>query len=135
MPAVLNALGTTGRVASTNGPVLAFYIGEERTNARLREAFVNVPGDLVALAPRYQTLVVDMQSAVFAGEMTDIYARTTPRLVVANGSDAWYLADLLEHYGMAWGDWNNVLAKWQANREIASQLRVYDLTEIARSAR
>jgi hypothetical protein len=46
---------------------------------------------------------------------------------VPNGSDAWYLADLLEHYGVSWGGWDDLLAKWRANREIASQLRVYDL--------
>jgi hypothetical protein len=59
--------------------------------------------------------------------LTDIYAQATPRLVVPNGSDAWYLADLLEHYGISWGGWNDVLAKWEANRAIATQLRVYDL--------
>jgi hypothetical protein len=129
MPAVLNAIGS-GPVASTNGPVLAFSIGEARTNARLREAFVNVPDDLTNLAQRYPTLVVDMQAAVFAGDLTDLYARATPRLVVANGSDAWYLADLLEHYGMPWGGWNDLLAKWDANRGIATQLRVYDMGDL-----
>ena len=49
MPATLEAIGTQN-AASTNGPVLAFYVGEARTNARLREAFVNVPADLPALA-------------------------------------------------------------------------------------
>jgi hypothetical protein len=129
MPTVLNAIGS-GPVASTNGPVLAFSIGEARTNARLREAFVNVPDDLTNLAQRYPTLVVDMQAAVFAGDLTDLYARATPRLVVANGSDAWYLADLLEHYGMPWGGWNDLLAKWDANRRIATQLRVYDMADL-----
>jgi Dolichyl-phosphate-mannose-protein mannosyltransferase len=134
MPAVLSLVGSAP-VASTNGPVMAFYVGEDRTNARLREAFINVPNDLVVLAPRYPALVVDMQAEVFAGELTDGYARATPRLSVANGSDAWYLADLLEHYGMAWGDWDALLAKWQANREAASQLRVYDMGDVLASAR
>src|SRR3981081_4285387 len=49
MPAVIEAIGTQN-AASTNGPVLSFYLGEARTNARLREAFVNVPADLPALA-------------------------------------------------------------------------------------
>ena len=40
-----------------------------------------------------------------------------------NGNDAWYLADLLEHYGITWGGWNDLLATWQANRATASQLR------------
>jgi hypothetical protein len=52
---------------------------------------------------------------------------------VPNGNDAWYLADLLEHYGIAWGGWDDLLNKWQANRQDASQLRVYDLRELVRS--
>jgi hypothetical protein len=132
MPALLNFIGNDP-VASTNGPVMAFYVGEERTNARLREAFVNLPDDLTQLSKTYPMLVVDTQAEVFAGDLTDLYARATPRLQVANGSDAWYLADLLEHFGMPWGSWNDVLAKWDANREEASQLRVYDLRELAAS--
>ena len=131
MPAVLSAIGS-GSAASTNGPVLAFYTGEDRTNARLREAFVNVPADLPILAAKYPILVVDMQAAVFPGELTDIYAQATPRLSVPNGNDAWYLADLLEHYGSNWGGWNALLATWQANREAASQLRVYALPDLLR---
>ncbi|HLZ26941.1 MAG TPA: glycosyltransferase family 39 protein [Chloroflexota bacterium] len=131
MPAVLSAIGN-GSAASTNGPVLAFYLGEDRTNARLREAFVNVPADLPPLAATYPLLVVDMQASVFAGDLTDIYARATPRLSVPNGNDAWYLADLLEHYGVTWGGWNDLLAKWQANREAASLLRVYALPDLVR---
>ncbi len=134
MPVLLATVGAQ-RVASTNGPVLSFYIGEGQTNARLREAFVNVPADLRPLAGTYSLLVVDMQAAVFPGELTDLYARTPPRLVVQNGNDAWYLADLLEHYGVPWGGWNELLVKWQANAQAASQLRLYDLGELARSAR
>lgn len=126
---VLSAIGA-GPVASTNGPVLSFYIGEARTNARLRAAFGNVPGDLGDLVKTYPTLVVDMQAAVFPGEMTDIYARAKPRLVVSNGSDAWYLADLLEHQGIAWGGWTDLLAKWEANRGVASELRVYAMSDL-----
>jgi hypothetical protein len=133
MPAVLEAIGS-GSAASTNGPVLAFYTGEDRTNARLREAFVNVPADLPPLAAKYPVLVVDMQAAVFPGELTDIYSRATPRLSVPNGNDAWYLADLLEHYGTNWGGWTDLLARWQANREAASELRVYTLPDLVRSA-
>jgi hypothetical protein len=133
MAAVLAFVGN-GPVAGTNGPVLAFYTGEARSNARLREAFVNVPADLPPLAAAFPTLVVDMQAEVFPGELTDIYARATPRLSVANGNDAWYLADLLEHYGINWGGWNELLATWQSNRDAASQLRVYDLPALARSA-
>jgi hypothetical protein len=132
MPAVLETIGP-GNAASTNGPVLAFYTGEARTNARLREAFVNVPSDLPSLAASYPLLVVDMQAAVFPGELTDLYEQATPRLVVQNGNDAWYLADLLEHQGITWGGWDRLLSKWQTNRQPASQLRVYDLRELVRS--
>ena len=110
----------------------AFYVGEDRTNARLREAFVNGPEDLTNLAQRYPVLVVDMQAEVFAGDLTDLYARTTPRIVVAHGSDGWYLADLLEHYGTAWGGWDDLLATWRAQRQAASQLRLYDLRALVR---
>jgi hypothetical protein len=133
MSAILQAIGTQ-KTASTNGPVLAFYVGEANTNARLREAFVNIPADLPPLASTYPLLVVDMQAAVFAGDLTDMYARATPRLVVPNGSDAWYLADLLEHYGIAWGGWDDLLAKWRANSAAASQLRLYDLPALVQSS-
>jgi hypothetical protein len=133
MSAVLAAISAKP-AASTNGPVLAFYTGEGRTNARLREAFVNVPADLPPLAATYPYLVVDMQAEVFAGQLTDMYARATPIVTVANGNDAWYLADLLEHYGLDWGGWDELLAKWRANRDAASQLRVYDLPDLVREA-
>ena len=42
--------------------------------------------------------------------------------------------ELLEHYGSAWGGWNDLLAKWQANRDTASQLRVYDMRNLVPSA-
>ena len=131
MPAMLEAIGAQ-KAASTNGPVLSFYIGEANTNARLREAFVNVPADLPPLAATYPLLVVDMQAAVFPGELTDMYARATPRLVVQNGNDAWYLADLLEHYGIAWGGWDDLLDKWRAQSQAASQIRLYDLRALIR---
>jgi hypothetical protein len=131
MPAVLEAIGAQN-AASTNGPVLSFYLGEARTNARLREAFVNVPADLPPLAATYPLLVVDMQAYVFAGELTDMYSRASPRVVVQNGSDAWYLADLLEHYGIPWGGWDDLLTRWQTNRDAASQLRLYDLRALVR---
>ena len=133
MSSVLEAVGGQP-VASTNGPVLAFYVGEARTNARLRQAFINVPADLADLAQRYPLLLVDMQAEVFAGDLTDLYARTTPRLVVANGNDAWYLADLLEHYGSTWGGWNDLLARWEANRATASQIRLYSMRDLVPSA-
>ena len=136
MQAALGVVGSSD-AASTNGPVLSFYVGEARTNARLREAFVNVPGDLDPLAERYPLLVVDMQASVFAGDLTDIYARARPLVSAPNGSDAWYLADMLEHYGIAWDKWDDLLAKWNANRADATQLRVYAMADVlaARNAR
>jgi hypothetical protein len=129
MPAVLAYL--SGRAAATtNGPVLAYFVGEGNTNARLREAFVNVPADLEALKPRYDLLVVDMQAFVFPGELTQRYERATPLLSVPNGNATWYLADLLEHYGVAWGGWDQLLARWQAGQAAASELRVYAMPDL-----
>jgi hypothetical protein len=125
-PAVTQAIGRD-RAAGTNGPVLGFVLGEDRTNARLREAFVNTPADLEALKASYPVLVVDMQAYVFPGELTARYDGARPLLSVPHGNDAWYLADLLEHYGVSWGGWEQLLALWQAHREAASQLRIYDL--------
>jgi hypothetical protein len=113
------------QAATTNGPVLAYFIGEDRTNARLREAFVNTPADLDALAGQYDTLVVDMQAWVFPGELTARYERATPLFVVPNGNATWYLADLLEHYGVPWGTWDRLLADWSRYQGAASELRVY----------
>ena len=93
----------------------------------------HVPADLPLLAARYSLLVVDMQAEVFPGELTDSYSRATPNLVVPNGNDAWYLADLLEHYGVAWGGWNDLLVRWHTNRDAASQLRIFDLRELVAS--
>jgi hypothetical protein len=119
-----------GRAASTNGPVLAFFLGEDRTNARLREAFVNTPADLESLASSYPLLVVDMQASVFPGALTQRYDTSQPMLSVPHGNDAWYLADLLEHYGVGIGGWNALLAMWDANRAAATQLRVFDMREL-----
>lgn len=129
MPAVLQYLD--GRhAATTNGPVLAYFVGEANTNARLREAFVNVPADLDGLKGRYDFLVVDMQAFVFPGELTERYQRAQPLLAVPNGNATWYLADLLEHYGIAWGGWDQLLARWQAGQAAASELRVYAMRDL-----
>ena len=132
MPSVVAYVNGRGasRVASTNGPVLGFELGEDRTNARLREAFVNTPADLAALASSYPLLVVDMQAYVFPGQLTARYDQARPALSVPHANDAWYLADLLEHYGVAWGGWDQLLSMWRANRDAASQLRVYATREL-----
>ncbi len=129
---VLNYLRQQGqtRVATTNGSVLSFYIGEGNTNARLREAFVNTPADLERLKERYDTLVVDMQAHVFPGELTERYERAQPLLRVPNGNSTWYLADLLEHYGVAWGGWDRLLADFAAHQSGATELRVYAMRDL-----
>src|SRR5262249_51473254 len=130
MLAVQQVLGDAP-AAGTNGPVLAFYRGESRTNARLRPAFVNVPNDLTELGATYPTLVVDMQAYVFAGELTRRYDAATAKLSVPHGNDAWYLADLLEHFGFPWGDWRELLATWHAHKDQATRLQVFDLRQLA----
>jgi hypothetical protein len=132
MPAVLGYLQQhgIGQVATTNGPVLAFFVGEENTNARLREAFVNRPADLAALASRYDTLVVDMQAEVFPGELSQRYDRAQPLFTAPNGNSTWYLADLLEHYGVAWGGWDSLMSTWLTHRQAASELRVFAIHEL-----
>jgi len=129
MPAVLGYLQqhAVTDVATTNGPVLSYFVGEAHTNARLREAFVNTPADLAALTGQYDLLVVDMQAWVFPGELTERYSRAQPLLAVPNGNATWYLADLLEHYGVQWGAWDDLLALLSRGQDPASELRVYAL--------
>ncbi|HYW89395.1 MAG TPA: glycosyltransferase family 39 protein [Chloroflexota bacterium] len=132
MPAVLAYLQQRGvaDVASTNGPVLSYFVGEARTNARLREAFVNTPADLDALAAQYDLLVVDMQAWVFPGELTQRYERAQPLLAVPNGNAAWYLGDVLEHDGVQWASWDRLLADLARGQQPASELRVYALRSL-----
>jgi len=129
MPALLGYLGDRP-VATTNGPVLAYFVGESRTNARLREAFVNTPADLDELRSSYDTIVVDMQAHVFPGELTDRYDRAAPVYQAANGNATWFLADVLEHYGVPWGTWDRLLAQWAAHKGAAAELRVYSLRDL-----
>ncbi|HEY3063334.1 MAG TPA: glycosyltransferase family 39 protein [Chloroflexota bacterium] len=132
MPAVLAYLNQQGvnRVATTNGPVLSFHIGEGNTNARLREAFVNTPADLDLLKGQFDLLVVDMQAYVFPGELTQRYDDAQPLLRAPNGSATWYLADLLEHRGVAWGGWDRLLADWTAHQAAATELRIYTMRDL-----
>jgi 4-amino-4-deoxy-L-arabinose transferase-like glycosyltransferase len=132
MPALLGYLQQRGAtdVATTNGPVLSYFVGEAHTNARLREAFVNTPADLADLTSRYDLLVTDMQAFVFPGELTDRYQRATPLFATPNGNATWYLADLLEHYGVQWAGWDQLLADWERGQAAASELRVYALRNL-----
>ncbi len=114
-------------VATTNGPVLSYFVGEAHTNARLREAFVNTPADVAQLAQHYDLLVVDMQAWIFPGELTERYTRAQPVATFTNGNSTWYLADLLEHYGIAWRGWDGLLDLWARGQQGATELRVYVL--------
>jgi 4-amino-4-deoxy-L-arabinose transferase-like glycosyltransferase len=127
IPALQAMLSSSGiaRVASTNGPVLSYYLGEDRTNARLRPAFINTDDDLRSIAAEYPYVEVNMQAYWTPGPVTERAARATPVFQAANGSHAQFLADLLERHGIGWGEWNDVLDEWQANRNAATQLRLY----------
>jgi hypothetical protein len=132
MPALLDYLQQRGSadVATTNGPVLSYFVGEGHTNTRLREAFVNTPSDLDALEGHYDLLVTDMQAFVFPGELTERYEQVKPLLAVPNGNATWFLADLLEHYGVQWGGWDRLLTEWQRGQQAATELRLYALRDV-----
>jgi 4-amino-4-deoxy-L-arabinose transferase-like glycosyltransferase len=131
-PDLLDTLARNGisNVASTNGPVLSYYIGEERTNARLRPAFINTEDDLREIAAEYPYVEVDMQGYWTPGPVTERADRAAPIFQAANGSDALFLAFLLERHGIAWGDWTGVLEEWQANRNAATKMRLYRSTDL-----
>ncbi|MBV9581593.1 MAG: hypothetical protein JO057_23695, partial [Chloroflexi bacterium] len=113
------------RVASTDGPVLSYYVGEDRTNARLRPAFINTEDDLRDIAAEYPYVEVDMQGYWTPGPVTEHAARVSPVFQAANGTDVLFLAFLLERHGIAWGDWNALLEEWNANRGPATVMRLY----------
>jgi membrane protein YqaA with SNARE-associated domain len=118
-------------VASTTGPVLSYYIGEDHTNARLRAAFINTEDDLRQITASYPYVAVDMQGYWTPGPATTHAASSSPVFQVRNGSDVQFLAFLLERHGIAWGDWSDVLSEWSENRGPATLLRLYrsaDLT-------
>jgi hypothetical protein len=129
MPALLEALGDQP-AAATDGPVLSVFVGESRTNARLRPAFVDTPSDLRDLSGSYALMVVDMQAYLFPGALTDRFDRVPPRLSVPHGNETWYLADLLEHHGIAWGGWGDLLDQWASHRQAASSLRLYGMADL-----
>ncbi|MDQ6669571.1 MAG: hypothetical protein M3069_02210, partial [Chloroflexota bacterium] len=127
VPELLATLQRAGidRLASTNGPVLSYYVGEDHTNARLAQAFINTEADLRQIAASYPYVEVDMQGYWTPGPATDAAARATPVFEKPNGNDALFLADLLERHGIGWGDWNGVLDEWRQNRGPATRMRLY----------
>jgi hypothetical protein len=132
VPDLLRTLQRDGvaDVASTNGPVLSYYIGEDHTNARLRPAFINTEDDLRDITATYPYLAVDMQAYWTPGPATEHAADASPVFQEANGSDMQYLAFLLERHGIAWGDWTQVLSEWSDNRGPATLLRLYRSTDL-----
>jgi hypothetical protein len=135
VPAVLSYLSQRGvtDIASTDGAVLGFFIGEEHTNAKFRAAYINTPDDLVQLAGRYQLVVVDMQGYLFPNEVAERYLGAQPVFAAPHGSPTWYLASLLENRGVRWGEWNLLLDDWQRYRTAATELRVEDLDKLAQN--
>jgi hypothetical protein len=62
--------------------------------------------------------------------VTDRAALVAPVYQAANGSDALFLAFLLERHGIGWGEWNDVLDEWQANRGAATLMRLYRSSDL-----
>jgi hypothetical protein len=138
-PSAMSALVQTLRqwgasdVASTNGPVLSFLVGEDHTNARLRPAFINDLSDLDQLARQYPYLEVDMQAYWSPGQVTDQYDRATPVFEAPNGNDTWFMAFLLESQGMEWGGWSRVQDQWRTYHERATVLRLFRSRDVAQA--
>jgi hypothetical protein len=133
IPAALSYLAETGiaDVASTDGAVMSFFVGEEHTNAKFRAAYINTPDDLRQLDQRYRLVAVEMQGYLFPNEVAERFLAARPRFAVPHGSPTWYLASLLENRGVRWGEWDLLLADWRRYTSAATELRVEDLHELA----
>lgn len=128
------------RVSGTTGPVLGFLLGEENANSRFARSFVQEFSDLRLLVREgYRYFVLDMQNYAIrcaAAERSsgcDFDARlgnAVPLLSRPNGNGSIYLADMLEHRGMGWGDWGPLLQEWQANRANATSLRLFAIADL-----
>ena len=134
VPSLLSYLNQSGvtDVASTDGAVLGFFVGEEHTNAKFRVAYINTPDDLTQLEQRYSVVAAEMQGYLFPNEVADRLLAAQPVFAAAHGSPTWYLASLLENRGVRWGEWDLLLADWRRYLPAATQLRVEDLHELAR---
>jgi hypothetical protein len=136
MPDLLVALQDQGnpRAASTNGPVLSYYVGEDRTNARLRDAFINTDMDLAQVTADYPYVVVDMQGYWSPTPITDAASRSVAIFQEPNGNDVLFLADVLESQGTSWGEWADLLDRWNRDRGSATLLRLYRSSDLSGGA-
>lgn len=127
-PALLRHLRASGiqRVASTNGPVLGVLLGEDRANARSRASFILDLEDYRSVVEQYRYVAVEMQAYLFPNPFTGAMDTQPPVFAVPHGNGAWFLADLLEHQGSAWGGWALVLDHWRTYADRATQLRLFD---------
>jgi len=132
IPSLLDYLHQAGvtDVASTDGAVLGFFVGEQHTNAKFRPAYINTPDDLVQLASRYQYVAAEMQGYLFPNEVTQRFLAASPVFAAPHGSATWYLASLFENRGVRWGEWDDLLANWQRYRAAATEIRLEDLDEL-----
>lgn len=133
IPSLLGYFSTHGvsDVASTDGPVLSFFVGEQHTNAKFRAAYINGSQDLSELAGQYQYIAVEMQGYLFPNEVAERFLAARPVFAAAHGNSTWYLASLFENRGVRWGEWNDLLADWQRYRAAATELRLESLRELA----
>jgi hypothetical protein len=132
VPALLSYLNQTGvtDVASTDGAVLGFYVGEDHTNAKLRAAYINSLDDLAQLSQRYRFLAVDMQGYLFPNELAERYLEAQPVFTAPHGSSILFLASMLENRGVRWGEWDAFLEEWQHFRGAATELRLEDIRQL-----
>ena len=133
MPSLVSYLGThsASDVASTDGPILGFFIGEQHTNAKFRAAYINTPVDLSDLSRRYEFVAVEMQGYLFPNEVADRFLAAQPVFTAPHGNATWYLASLFENRGVGWGEWSDLLADWQRYRGAATELRLESLRALA----
>jgi hypothetical protein len=119
------------RVAGINGPVMGYLMGHGRANGSGRGAFVLSYDDLRWLeGEEYEYLAVDAQLYLFPNALLTQIGEAQPIAAWPNGNAAYYLADILEHSGIGWGEWDRVLALQKRYADAATELRLYRLQDI-----
>jgi 4-amino-4-deoxy-L-arabinose transferase-like glycosyltransferase len=119
------------RIAGINGPVMGYLMGNDRANGSGRGAFVLSYDDLRWLeGEKYEYLTVDQQLYLFPNALLTQISEAEPVATWPNGNSAYYLADILEHSGIRWGEWDRVLALQQRYAGPATELRLYRLQDI-----